>query len=148
MILGIGVDIIKIERFSNIKNPRFVARVFSEYEQEYLRSRKAQSYAAIFAAKEAVAKALGTGFLKFSPREIEIRHTKHGKPYIQMHGAARKIAIELLKNEIRKHAKFQAPMGMTVHNCTSTPLTHKKIKISISLSHSDTDAIAFAIIAI
>jgi len=89
MILGIGVDIVNISRFEEKeKNPQFLRRVFSEYEQKYLKERNIQSMAGLFAAKEAVVKALGVGFDGFFPCEIEVRHTKKGAPYINLLGKA------------------------------------------------------------
>ena len=80
--LGLGVDIVKTDRFKNLK-PRFIARVYTPGEQEYLNGKHPQSYAGIFAAKEAVAKALGTGFTAdLQPTDIEILHDPRGKPYL------------------------------------------------------------------
>lgn len=65
MIKGTGVDIIEISRIKkSLTNEKFIERIFTKKEQEYCNSRKqmaASSYAARFAAKEAVVKALGTG---------------------------------------------------------------------------------------
>ena len=89
MILGIGVDIVNVSRFhEKEKNPQFLKRVFSAYEQEYLKGRNTESMAGLFAAKEAVAKALGTGFDGFFPCEIEVRHNEKGAPYINLLGKA------------------------------------------------------------
>ena len=67
MIKGTGVDIIEISRIEkSLTNEKFVERIFTKKEQEYCNSRKqmaVSSYAARFAAKEAVVKALGTGIL-------------------------------------------------------------------------------------
>ena len=69
MIFGIGIDVVEVERVeSSIAEfgERFVSRVFTEAERAYCESQKrpAIHYAARFAAKEAVAKALGTGIGK------------------------------------------------------------------------------------
>ncbi|MCL1845083.1 MAG: holo-ACP synthase [Defluviitaleaceae bacterium] len=76
-----GVDIVKIARFEDISDT-FSRRVFTDNEREYIKS--AQNAAGIFAAKEAVAKALGTGFNGISPRDIEILHEENGRPYVKM----------------------------------------------------------------
>jgi len=89
MIIGTGVDIIKIERFAKKQNPRFLERVFSIRERKYIAKKGIQTMAGLFAAKEAVAKALGTGFFGFFPRDIEIMHTSMGKPIVKLHGKAR-----------------------------------------------------------
>ena len=83
-IIGIGVDIIKNKRIhSLIKNENFLNRIFSKYE--LLISKKSKNkisyFSKRFAAKEAFAKALGTGFrngLNF--KDIEIINNKIGKP--------------------------------------------------------------------
>lgn len=82
----IGIDIIENERFSRVleKRPRLAERVFTKNERSYCLSRPnpAQHFAARFAAKEAVGKALGTGVRAW--REIEI--TSGGKPRVIMTG--------------------------------------------------------------
>ena len=84
-ILGIGVDIIENNRIKNsIKNSNFLKRVYSakELSQSKLSKNKTNFFAKRFAAKEALAKAIGSGFrnnLNFS--DIEIINDKMGKPY-------------------------------------------------------------------
>ncbi|HHU77682.1 MAG: holo-ACP synthase [Caldicoprobacterales bacterium] len=93
MILGIGLDMIETARVKkSLKNPRFIDKVYTSEEQKYLSSRNgnAQSAAGIFAAKEAVSKALGTGFGAVRWKEIEILRNGRGKPYARLHGAALK----------------------------------------------------------
>jgi len=86
MIIGIGVDIIEIGRVQKaLQNTRFQERVFAMSEQEYC-TQKAnpwESYATIFAAKEATAKALGVGFGKeLGWLDMEITHTLTGAPQV------------------------------------------------------------------
>tara|TARA_B100000902_G_scaffold226823_1_gene215410 strand:- start:932 stop:1318 length:387 start_codon:yes stop_codon:yes gene_type:complete len=84
-ILGIGADIIENKRVKkSIKNLKFKKKIFSnnELQQSLLLKNKANFFSKRFAAKEAFAKALGTGFrknLKF--KDIEIVNNKQGKPY-------------------------------------------------------------------
>ena len=84
-ILGVGVDIIKNDRIKNsIKNHKFRDRIFSSNELKLSASSKNKIgyFSKRFAAKEAFAKALGTGFrndLNF--KDIEIMNDKFGKPY-------------------------------------------------------------------
>jgi holo-[acyl-carrier protein] synthase len=84
-ILGIGVDIIENKRIKNsIKNSKFKSRVYSpkELKQSLLFKNKVGYFSKRFAAKEAFAKALGTGFsnnLNF--KDIEVINNKMGKPY-------------------------------------------------------------------
>lgn len=88
MVLGIGNDIIEIARIqSSIDNysHRFLDRIFTRLEQTYCFNRKepARHFAGKFAAKEAVVKALGTGFSQgILWTDIEILNTESGKPYI------------------------------------------------------------------
>ncbi len=88
MIKGIGTDIVKISRIEkSLNNPRFLDRNFTDKENEYFNSKKLmqQSVASCFAAKEAFLKALGTGFMNVSIKDIEILHNDMGKPYIILH---------------------------------------------------------------
>lgn len=88
MVIGIGNDIIEVARIqSNIEThgDRFLNRVFTQAEQEYCLKHRdsAVHFAGRFAAKEAVAKALGTGFSQgVSWLDIEILNDGHGKPYV------------------------------------------------------------------
>ena len=84
-ILGIGVDIIENKRIKkSIKNHKFKDRIYSHKEQKLslLSRNKVGYFSKRFAAKEAFAKALGTGFrnnLNF--KDIEVINDKFGKPY-------------------------------------------------------------------
>ena len=84
-ILGIGVDVIENKRIrSLVKNKNFVNRIFGINEVKISNkiSNKTNYFAKRFAAKEAFAKALGTGFRsKLNFKDIEILNDKIGKPY-------------------------------------------------------------------
>ena len=86
-ILGIGVDIIQNNRIKNsIKNHKFRDRIYSTNELKLSTSSKNKIgyFSKRFAAKEAFAKALGTGFRKnLNFKDIEIMNDKFGKPIIQ-----------------------------------------------------------------
>jgi holo-[acyl-carrier protein] synthase len=88
MILGIGNDIIEVTRIkANVERygERFLKRVFTEREQAYCLKRKEPSIhlAGRFAAKEAVVKALGTGFSQgISWLDVEVYNDESGKPFI------------------------------------------------------------------
>ncbi|SDK31072.1 holo-ACP synthase [Sediminibacillus albus] len=91
MILGIGIDIIELERMKKSidGNRRLVKRVLTEKEQEVffrLKSdaRQVEFLAGRFAAKEAYAKALGTGLGKLSFQDIEIIADEKGAPKIKV----------------------------------------------------------------
>jgi len=83
MIRGLGCDLCAIGRMEEIiEDGRFLRRYFTENEQEYIldHARAAQTAAGIFAAKEALLKALGTGLGGLDMRCIEITHTALGAP--------------------------------------------------------------------
>lgn len=83
MIRGLGCDLCAISRMEKtIADGRFLSRYFSESERRYIldRARSAQTAAGIFAAKEALLKALGTGMGGLALIDIEISHTSLGAP--------------------------------------------------------------------
>ncbi len=96
MILGIGTDILdvrRIERTLESYGDRFVQRLFSNWEQQRCQahSNRANRYAQHFAAKEACAKALGTGFrFGVTWRDIELGALPSGQPILRLGGAARR----------------------------------------------------------
>jgi holo-[acyl-carrier protein] synthase len=96
LIAGIGTDIVEIERIEKAmeKSGRFLDKVFTSEEQEYLRSRnmRPEYVAGRFAAKEAVSKALGTGFIGFGFTDIEIARSASGKPEVILKEKADKVA--------------------------------------------------------
>ena len=92
-MVGIGTDLCAVSRMERaIARAHFVERVFLEDERAYLETKgraRAASAAAMFAAKEAVAKALGTGFAAgVMPWGIEVTHDACGAPGVRLHGAA------------------------------------------------------------
>ena len=98
MIKGTGIDLTEVERIkNNMENIRFLQKIYSERELEYLKMRKfnPQTAAGMFAAKEAASKCLGTGFLNFGPRDIEILKDEMGKPTVVLNNNALKRAEEL-----------------------------------------------------
>lgn len=123
MIIGIGIDIIEISRIKKAveRTSNFLERNFSNNEIEYFRSKsyKAESIAGSFAAKEALSKALGTGFRGFSLKDIEVLRDELGKPYIELSEKINKIVEE--KNL-------------------------KNLKIHLSISHNKENSIANVVI--
>lgn len=99
MIVGIGCDIIEIERIARaIKSESFILRVFTAEETAYCQRRGQQaaaSFAARFAAKEAVLKALGTGLREGSLQEIAVDNDGLGKPLVQLSGHFAMLAKQL-----------------------------------------------------
>jgi len=101
MIYAVGYDIVEVARVRRLIEryaDRFLDRVFTAGEQEYC-ARFSDSYrhlAARFAAKEAVVKALGTGFTQgIRWRDIEVYNLDSGKPEIRLVGRAKEVADSL-----------------------------------------------------
>ena len=91
---GIGLDLCQVDRMRRHLEDRFMEKYFTEAEVAYIRSqgaRAAESMAGIWAAKEAVLKALGTG-IAFPLQEVEISHTANGQPTVLLHGKAAEAA--------------------------------------------------------
>ncbi len=94
MVLGVGTDMIEIERVEESierYGERFLARVFTPEEIAYCQQKRnsAESFAARFAAKEAGAKALGTGISRgVSWKEIEVRRVMGERPTLHWSGRA------------------------------------------------------------
>jgi len=98
-IFGIGLDRIAIARIKKSVarfEQRFVQRIYTD--QEYDLAKKKGVYrrlAMFFAAKEAVSKALGTGFVGFGMKDIEVEYLASGKPTVNLHGGAKQRAAAL-----------------------------------------------------
>jgi len=94
-IVGIGTDIVECLRIAQMierHGELFLTRVYTQLEIGYCSSRKAatQHYSGRWAAKEAVLKAMGTGWSNgISWRDIEVRNDESGKPKIALGGGAR-----------------------------------------------------------
>ncbi len=88
MIKGLGIDIVEIRRIERnivLYGEKFLRRIYTQAEQDYCEThhKKARPYAARFAAKEAVVKALGTGFREgIGWQDIEILNDPLGKPQV------------------------------------------------------------------
>jgi holo-[acyl-carrier protein] synthase len=118
MRLATGIDLLEISRLHDAiatHGERFLQRVFTPRELE-ANAKKVESLAGRFAAKEAVAKALGCGIGDVSWKEIEILRAESGAPQLVLHGAAERMANE---------------QGLT--------------NWSLSLSHSQSHAIAMVV---
>ena len=123
LIIGVGIDIVEIRRIKDAieANNKFLERIFTTTELEYLKSRnlRPEYVAGRFAAKEAVAKALGTGFRGFDFKDIEIDRTTLGKPIVILKGKAKLIA--------KKEGQYN---------------------IHLSISHGVDSAVAYAILEV
>ena len=121
MIVGIGNDIIEIERIEKaISKESFKIKIYTQRELENIEKRgdRVETYAGIFSAKEAISKAIGTGVREFSLTDLEILNDDLGKPYV--------VVSEKLDKIIKSKKK--------------------DYQIEISISHSKKYATAMAII--
>ena len=103
--VGLGVDIVDIARMRRIleRTPSFARKVYSDEERAYCLDKATPEvhFATRFAAKEAVVKALGTGFSGgIGVRDIEVRRTSKGRPYVVLSGRAKEVARELGVREL------------------------------------------------
>ncbi len=127
MILGLGSDIVEVSRIERLleRHPeRFLNRIFTSHEQEYAQNsnKTAARLAKRFAAKEACAKALGTGIADgVSWKDMEVQNNQQGQPQLVLKGAA------------LTRLQTLTPMGMTA---------------CVHLSLSDTDQLAQATVLI
>ena len=121
MIVGIGNDIIEIERIEKaISKEGFKNKIYTQRELENIKKRgnRAETYAGVFSAKEAISKAIGTGVREFFLTDLEILNDDLGKPYV--------VVSEKLDKIIKSKKK--------------------DYQIEISISHSKKYATAMAII--
>jgi holo-[acyl-carrier protein] synthase len=117
-LLKTGVDLIEISRVEEVirrHGDRYLERIYTDAELDQS-NRQAEYFAGRFAAKEAVAKALGTGIGEVGWKEIEILGDDQRAPMLRLHGAARGLAESLGLSEW-----------------------------SVSISHSMSHVIAFAV---
>ena len=121
-----GVDIVEVQRIKQsfeTLGDSFRDRIFTRAEIEYCEGKKAvkyQSYAARFAAKEAVSKAFGTGIgEKVGWKDIEVLNDDSGKPYVVLSAKGRKVFDEINASNI-----------------------------SLSLSHCKNYAVAYAVVEV
>lgn len=101
MIIGLGTDIVEIDRIEKMidrHGDHFLDRVFTTGERSYCGKKKmfGESYAGRWAAKEAVMKTMGTGFVKgVHFTEIEIESESSGKPVVRLTGSTARVAEQL-----------------------------------------------------
>lgn len=113
MIKGIGCDVIAIDRIAEkIKNEKFLDRVFTTDEKKYINSHSIQTAAGIWASKEAVSKALGSGFIKLRYKDIEILHTEQGQPYVNLSKIAKTKMQKLLAKNIKLSISHEGSLAM------------------------------------
>jgi holo-[acyl-carrier protein] synthase len=123
MIIGTGVDLVEIDRFRKVierLKDRFILRVFTANEQQFCNEHRdpVPHFAVRFAAKEALFKALGTGWAKgVTWLDVEVRRERQDAPTMVLRGEAQRLS---------------SSMGAS--------------KVHLSLSHSDQWAIATVIL--
>lgn len=123
MIIGTGVDLVEIDRFRKVierLKDRFILRVFTANEQQFCKEHRdpVPHFAVRFAAKEALFKALGTGWAKgVTWLDVEVRRERQDAPTMLLHGEAQRLSSAMGAN-----------------------------KVHLSLSHSDQWAIAMVIL--
>lgn len=122
MIVGIGTDIVEMDRIKKIleiNKDGFLNKIFTDEELKFLEERnmRTEFVAGRYAAKEAVSKALGTGIRGFSFKDIQVFNDDLGKPYVVLTGGADEIRMRLESG-----------------------------KIHLSISHGRDNAIAYAIL--
>ena len=119
MILGAGIDLCAVSRMERLlQDGRFLARFFSAEEQAYIQKRghaAAQSMAGIYAAKEALTKALGCGLSGGEMRDICVLHDDRGAPYYDLRGAYARLAAE--KGVAALHLSISHDGGMAAAVC-------------------------------
>ena len=97
-MIGIGVDLCEVDRMRTAleRTPTLRDRVFTDGERAYCDERRdpTERYAARFAAKEAVLKAMGLGLGACGWHEIEVLRAESGAPSVVLHGRARELADE------------------------------------------------------
>lgn len=124
MIKGTGIDIIEVERIRNVleRDTGFRDKIFTPEEIRYCESKKNkyQHYAARFSAKEALMKAIGTGW-RFGIRfaDIEVFHNDLGQPQIRVSGKANEMLSDLSISKIHvslSHLKELATAIVIIEN--------------------------------
>jgi len=117
-----GIDLLRTSRLADI-NPairvRFIRRVYTETEIAQARDDN-DTLSGIFAAKEAVSKALGTGIGKVAWQDIEILHAPGGEPSVFLHGAALEVARAKGLNEWSVSITHEGGMAAAVAVAQST----------------------------
>ena len=129
-VRGIGTDIVECLRIAKMMErhgDQFINRVYSDAEIEYCQRQKAatQHFAGRWAAKEAILKALGTGWVKgLSWRDIEIANQRGGEPVVRFRGGAADVAARAGVAEIK----------ISISHCRSHAMA-----FAIALAHVEDD---------
>ncbi len=108
-IIGIGNDIIEVERVRKAieSTEGFLNKIFTEDEVAYFKNKKMnyETIAGNFCTKEAVVKALGTGFINIDPIDIEILRNQNGKPIVKfLKNGYNNIKVNVSISHIKEYA--------------------------------------------
>jgi holo-[acyl-carrier protein] synthase len=120
MVLGLGTDLIETKRVQESIDrfgERFLERIFTAGEIAYCRRKKnaGESFAARFAAKEAGAKALGTGISRgVNWKELEVRREMSGKPTLHLSGRAAELAEAMGVRRLQLSLTHSRELAMAV----------------------------------
>jgi holo-[acyl-carrier protein] synthase len=120
MVLGLGTDLIETKRVQESMErfgERFLERIFTMGEIAYCMRKKnaAESFAARFAAKEAGAKALGTGISRgVSWKEFEVKRETSGKPTLHLSGRAAELAAMMGIQRVQLSLTYSRELAMAV----------------------------------
>jgi holo-[acyl-carrier protein] synthase len=116
-VIGVGVDVVDIDRFRRVlaRRPAMHDRLFTTAELDYARAAgdDVPRLAARFAAKEAVMKALGVGLGAFSFKDVEVERHPSGAPSLVVRGGAESLAAE------RGVARWHLSLSHTDHVATA-----------------------------
>ena len=122
-VVGVGVDAVDIARVRTAleRTPSLLGRLFTEREQGSCVTRcgdlRYPGLAARFAAKEAVAKSLGTGIRGMRFRDIEVLSDEHGKPTVTLHGGA--LVAAAAAGVARVHLSLTTSTDLAVANAVA-----------------------------
>lgn len=126
-IRGLGVDIVEIDRMKAAlaRHPQMRGRLFSENEQMYCECRNKPEihYAMRFAAKEAVLKALGTGFAGMRFKDVEVMRDESGRPQPILYGRAKEVAEE--RGVIEMHLSLSFTHTTAVASAVAITAAHR-----------------------
>jgi holo-[acyl-carrier protein] synthase len=118
VVVGVGVDVVDIERFRRVlaRTPSIRERLFTDDELTYVKPRRdpVPSLAARFAAREAVMKALGLGLGAFGFHDVSVRVAPSGAPSLIVTGKAEELAVERNVGALHLSLAHDGPVAIAV----------------------------------
>ena len=126
-MIGIGIDTVEVARFRTVaaRTPGVLDRLFTDAERTYCERRRdpTERFAARFAAKEAVMKAMGVGVGAFKWREAEVIRAPSGQPSVRLTGGAQALADRLGVEAWRLSLSHTATMAEAAAATPTEPVT-------------------------